>query len=90
NDAKLLGTLDEFSAFPFENKLRLLKRQLRKSDRPLQQLHRRYIEESNNIINPAVGPSLVNEYTKKHSEGPVIDTSDVDKQYKKAKINNIC
>ena len=38
NDAKLLGTLDEFSAFPFENKLRLLKRQLRKSDRPLQQL----------------------------------------------------
>jgi len=90
NDAKLLGTLDEFSAFPFENKLRLLKRQLRKSDKPLQQLHRRYIEESNNIINPVVPLLLVNEYTKKHSEGPVIDTSDVDKQYKEAKINNIC
>lgn len=89
NDAKLLGTLDEFSAFPFENKLRLLKRQLRKSDRPLQQLHRRYIEESNNIINP-VDPLLVNEYTKKHSDGPVIDNSDVDKQYRKAKIKNIC
>lgn len=89
NDAKLLGTLDEFSAFPFENKLRLLKRQLRKSDRPIQQLHRRYIEESNNMTY-VVGPSLLNKYTKKHSEGPVIDTSDVDRQYKKAKINNIC
>jgi len=38
----------------------------------------------------AVGPSLLNKYKKKHLEGPVIDTSDVDRQYKKAKINNIC
>lgn len=88
NDSKLLGTLDEFSAFPFENKLRLLKRQLRKSDRPLQQLHRRYIEESNNMTKH-IGPLVLNECTKEHSDGPVIETSDVDKQYKKAKINNV-
>lgn len=37
-----------------------------------------------------LNPSLVNEYTKKHLEGPVIETSDVDKQYKKAKIKNLC
>lgn len=50
DDAKSLGTLDACSAFPFENFMRYLKLQLRKNDKPLQQLHRRYMEYCSNEI----------------------------------------
>jgi len=84
-DAKLLGPLDNFSAFEFENCLRLLKRQLRKSAHPLQQLYRRYIEESSNISYVTVKS---NSFYKKHVNGIVLSTTDIDKQFRKAKINN--
>ncbi|CAI6377101.1 unnamed protein product [Macrosiphum euphorbiae] len=84
-DAKLLGPLDNFSAFEFENCLRLIKRQLRKSAHPLQQLYRRYSEESLNILNVSVKSTMFN---KKHVNGIVLSTTDTDQQYKKAKINN--
>ena len=40
------GCLDMFSAFPFENYFQEMKKMLRKSAQPLQQLHRRLIEKS--------------------------------------------
>ena len=40
------GSLDEFSAFCFENKLQIIKNMLKKSGRPLQQIVRRLDEES--------------------------------------------
>lgn len=50
-DVKNHGCLDMFSAFPFENYFQEMKKMLRKSAQPLQQLHRRLIEKSKNIIN---------------------------------------
>eukprot|EP00102_Acyrthosiphon_pisum_P021206 XP_016658416.1 PREDICTED: uncharacterized protein LOC107883263 [Acyrthosiphon pisum] len=41
------------------------------------------------MTNP-VGPSLVNKYTKKHLEGPVIDTSDVDKSVGVYRVRTKC
>ncbi|XP_068989263.1 uncharacterized protein [Neodiprion pinetum] len=46
-DVKNLGILDSFSAFKFENYMQTLKRLLRKSDKPLQQIFRRYVEIEN-------------------------------------------
>lgn len=41
------GSLETFSAFPFENYMQQLKRKLRKSHKPLQQVVRRTQEEEN-------------------------------------------
>ncbi|KYN02771.1 hypothetical protein ALC62_06406 [Cyphomyrmex costatus] len=43
-DVKMYGPLDTFSAFPFENYLKTLKRMLRKSEKPLSQLNNRFHE----------------------------------------------
>ncbi|XP_040062561.1 uncharacterized protein LOC120835954 [Ixodes scapularis] len=45
NDCRLLGPLDNFSCFPFENYLGRLKTLVRSGNKPLQQLHRRILEE---------------------------------------------
>ena len=44
-DARIYGTLDEFSAFPFENYMGSIKRYLRKPGKQQEQLHRRYTED---------------------------------------------
>lgn len=56
DDAKLFGKLDNFSAFRFENFLQTLKKLIRKSDKPLQQLCRRYIETEKNSSNSNIKP----------------------------------
>lgn len=53
NDAKNFGVLDEFSAFKFENFMQVLKGQLRKSEKPLQQIIRRYFEMQNRPLKPS-------------------------------------
>ena len=68
-DAKHLGPLDTFSAFRFENHLGQIKKSIRCSRNPLQQLHRR-IYESNAAQIPrqtltAVTPRF------EHHEGPL-------------------
>ncbi|CAN7938081.1 unnamed protein product [Ixodes hexagonus] len=45
NDSRLLGPLDKFSCFPFENYLRRLKLLVRSGNKPLEQLHGRILEE---------------------------------------------
>ena len=47
NDARNFGCLDNFSAFKFENNLRLIKNNFKKHHQYLQQLIRRYFEKSN-------------------------------------------
>ena len=44
DDVKRFGPLDRYSAFPFENKLGILKRMLRKYDLPMQQIVKRIHE----------------------------------------------
>lgn len=43
-DSPLYGTLESFSAFPFENKMQVMKRLLRKHGRALCQIHKRLEE----------------------------------------------
>ena len=62
-DAKLFGTLDDFSSFRFESFLNQLLRLLQKSEKPLQQIMRRYSEREKNSF------SLVNAESK---NGPPI------------------
>lgn len=45
-DILMYGSLDNFSAFPFENHMQSIKKMLRKADKPLQQLYRRIVENS--------------------------------------------
>lgn len=50
NDAKKLGTLQEFSAFPFENYLQSILKMIRKNNKELQQIVCR-ISERNCYMN---------------------------------------
>lgn len=66
-DVSYMGTLDKFSAFPFENKLQQLKRLVRKGDKPLSQVVKRIYElerHSENLQNEAEDfkPSREHEY----------------------------
>lgn len=47
DDYKRHGPLDNCSAFPFENYMKELKKMLRKNEKPLQQVVRRYKEQEN-------------------------------------------
>lgn len=89
NDAKLLGPIHEFSTFQFENYLRILKMQLRKSDKPLQQIHRRYKEKALlNSQTPKIKNNSPGAFLRNHWNGPILNTTDVNKQFKDAKIKN--
>lgn len=50
-DYKKYGPLDNCSTFPFENYMKYLKRMLRKHDKPLQQVIKRYEEQCNSMKN---------------------------------------
>ncbi|KAE9522831.1 hypothetical protein AGLY_016793 [Aphis glycines] len=49
NDVEEFGPVDNFSAYRFENYLGKLKKKIRKDDKPLQQIARRYTEIGNNL-----------------------------------------
>ncbi|EFN71874.1 hypothetical protein EAG_07199, partial [Camponotus floridanus] len=74
DDVRIHGTLDLFSAFKYENFLQEVKKIIRKADKPLQQLHRRYMEKNDAICNTDLTYEenskiqLLNE----HYDGPLI------------------
>lgn len=68
-DAKVYGSLDNISSFPFENFLAKLKRIVRKPTFPLSQIIRRLSERTNiNVVSPSF-PVL----KKEHQRGPLTD-----------------
>lgn len=68
-DAKVYGSLDNISSFPFENFLAKLKRIVRKPTFPLSQIIRRLSERTNiNVVSPSF-PVL----KKEHQRGPFTD-----------------
>ncbi|XP_075534572.1 uncharacterized protein LOC142568577 [Dermacentor variabilis] len=65
-DVQRYGHLDSFSAFPFENHMQTIKRQLRKHGKPLQQLYNRLVESQSeaNIVHPLdEKPALLRQHT---------------------------
>lgn len=75
DDVKRYGPVDIFSAFKFENYMQILKKYLRKAEKPLQQVVRRCIEKDMNICTlsavsdfPGIYPNL----RVLHYDGPLI------------------
>lgn len=86
NDAEIYGSLDNCSCFPFENYLGSLKKLIKSSQKPLEQVCRRlheifvtnYYHESNN---------LTLKHFIQHDNGPILNNINVLQQFKK--ISNI-
>lgn len=74
DDVKKFGSLQKFSAFPFENYMQSILKMIRKNDKPLEQIVCR-ISEQNNYMNPNLNikqhnkPHLLNP----HFNGPLIN-----------------
>lgn len=76
SDVRIFGPLNKFSAFRFENFMTSIKRLLRKNEKPLQQLIRRY-SEIENVYSLVTNNNLSNDkpYSCKqlHNNGPLTD-----------------
>lgn len=82
-DVRKYGSLDEFSAFRFENDMSNIKKMLRKNEKPLQQLSRRYAEIGNcNLLTKKLENNHSLCFQKPHSNGPLIEGYNVSSQYK--------
>lgn len=78
-DVKNHGPVDEFSAFPFENYLQTILKLIRKSEKPLQQIVKRYSE---NTFNKRMNkPQNFPLFKNSHQKGPLQDNINVFNQY---------
>ncbi|KAJ8953340.1 hypothetical protein NQ314_007371 [Rhamnusium bicolor] len=75
------GKLDDFSAFPFENYMSQLKKMLRKSEKPLQQIVNR-ISEGSFVKKVSSNSKLSVQLLQQHFEGPLLQNSNSVTQYK--------
>jgi len=86
SDVKKYGALDSFSAFRFESYLFSIKKLLRKSEKPLEQLAKRYYEiesvESNFVKTSRSNSSKFIFIRMRIQDGPVINISNVQLQFK--------
>lgn len=77
DDFQNYGSLGNISCFKFENYLGQLKKMVRKSDKPLQQIVRMYEErsKSSTIIDDSFEnkKETVREFLKLHNEGPLLE-----------------
>ena len=85
-DVTIYGNLDNFSAFPFENTLKSLKKLVRKPSHVLQQISRRLGRKENRMNIPNTSTSC--KYKKEHSIGPITDGFRHMKQYAQVQTNN--
>lgn len=84
DDVLSFGPLDRCSAFQFENFLCMLKKLVRKGNRPLQQVIKRLSEIENYKLYPHQSLSSFSQasYTFLHTSGPLLDCLDTGEQYK--------
>ncbi|KYN02500.1 hypothetical protein ALC62_06675 [Cyphomyrmex costatus] len=89
-DVEKFGPLDNFSAFKFENFMQTLKKDLRKAEKPLQQVVRRYIERDNFCTSTALSQSISKHcnLTSLHYDGPLLPNCH-NPQYKVVKFNGM-
>jgi len=91
DDVKKFGSLQEFSAFPFENYMQSILKMIRKNDKPLEQIVCR-ISEQNNYINPNFNIIPMIQYNKPqllnpHFNGPLVNCHNYN-QFSKAVFKN--
>lgn len=83
SDVRKYGCVDEFSAFRFGNYMLNIKKMIRKNEKLLQQLARRYSELNNyNIIIKKRKNSNEICFENIHFNGPLIDGYNFSSQYK--------
>lgn len=84
DDVRRLGSLDNYSAFPFENHLQKMKNLIRKGNQTLEQLSKRYSEQFA-FLTQLKNENCKNEIILKglHVDGPTVASYD-GLQYKKA------
>jgi len=74
DDAKLFGSLENISCFPFENQMQRLKKMLRKNSQPLQQMIKR-IKEKESALSAESGTTDMSDLdlkcSKQHDNGPL-------------------
>lgn len=90
DDVKKYGPLDNFSAFKFENYMQILKKYLRKSEKPLEQVLRRCMEKKN-LHTSTTLPHSVSRHcnlTSLHHNGPLLPNCH-NPQYKVIKFNGM-
>lgn len=85
DDYKLFGPLDSCSCFPFENYMQFLKSAVRKPDKPLQQVVRRYKEECSNEKNTVIASSTPI-CQRMHDNGPIIENITCNPQFSLIKL----
>ena len=72
DDVRQYGSLDEYSAFPFENALGIMKRLLRSGHMPLQQLCRRLSERVDSNTYVSRNMNLIASLKRIHSKRPYV------------------
>ncbi|XP_077256486.1 uncharacterized protein LOC143894215 [Temnothorax americanus] len=82
SDVRTFGPIDNFSAFRFENFMQSIKKKLRKNEKPLQQLIKRYAEVDN-ILSLKSNFNNTKLYLCKHlhNNGPICNNYNVKSQY---------
>lgn len=96
SDCERFGCLENFSAFCFENKLKSIKRLVRKASLPLQQIARRLVElechsvKSVNVSAESHNASLLLSLSREHERGPLTTGFCVVKQYHKMVMGGVC
>jgi len=71
NDVRKFGPLDIFCEFKFENNMTFIKKLLKKYDKPLQQITKRYLEREILFIQDKQEFSVT--FRVKHDNGPLSD-----------------
>lgn len=72
NEVRRNGVLDNFSAFQFENFLGSLKKLIRKPEKPLQQLARRYGEQQSVMFQKQLLVPNMYQVKHEHHYGPLV------------------
>ncbi|KAF0751214.1 Uncharacterized protein FWK35_00016045 [Aphis craccivora] len=89
DDYERYGILDNCSSFPFENFMKNLKSMVRKHDKPLQQVVRRYGEQLDHIeVDSNLSLSTKSSLKCSHNQGPLASNC-TGQQYKRLLFNNI-
>jgi len=82
------GQLDSCSCFVFENYMKTLKQMLRKHEKPLEQVIKRYQEKTTNeIVNHISNQPIAAKLSYEHSNGPLIQNT-YEPQYLKLILHN--
>ena len=87
-DVKNHGPLDNFSAFQFENFLQTILKSIRKNDKVLEQIVKRYMEKRNILVKEKMCNVKFPIFKNEHFKGPLIINIKITKQFKRVDFHH--